>query len=400
MSANSLGRPVERPLPTAEQCSRYGLDEWTATADDLDAAVLAGPRSESIAGTPWNSAVPEGEEEEDVSSWVPERLGAYLDGSLVPAVPALLSREDGQALFYPGKLHTLQGESESGKTWLALHAAAQVLNGGGRVVYIDYEDSAQTLVERLLALGVGKLSIGTQCLYLSPTGWDLMAMDFHKQVLPGVALVVVDGVTEAMASMALDPLDASDVAHWARRLRTFASAGCAVVQIDHVTKSAEGRGRYALGSVHKLNSVDGAAYIVKGIKPFGRGMTGLSRISVAKDRPGAVRGACGGNRVGDLHLASDPDTGAVALRLDPPEVSTTGSGAFRPTTLMERVSAALAAGPSEGLSAHLIEVSVSGKATAVRQAVTALVEEGFVTVEQRGQKKLHSLVRPFEGGQE
>lgn len=407
MSAVS-GLPAYRPGPTPEQCEHYGLSPW-ATADELDAAVLAAPAEliRAVIAAERGEQVPETDDEAEPddekgfrSSWEPEPLGPWLDGLLRPPTPALLMRDDGQPLLYPGKIHTFQGESESCKTWLALLAAAQVIEGGGRVAYVDYEDCPATLVERLSALGVERSAIGGRCHYVSPTGWDRTADNLHETLLRGVSLVIIDGVTEAMASMNLDPLDAADVARWARRLRTFATAGCAVVQIDHVTKSSETRGRYALGSVHKLNSVDGAAYVVEGVKPFGRGLSGLSRISIAKDRPGAVRGAATGSRIATLHLASDPAAGAVTLRLEPPETSTTPSGGFRPTTLMQRVAAVLATGPDEGQSGHQIESQVTGKAAAVRQAVAALVEEGYVRVETRGQKRLHTLTRPFEGGHE
>ena len=47
------------------------------------------------------------------ASWQPVDLGPYLDGSYEPPVPCLLSRSDGAALLYPGRVHWLSGEPEA-----------------------------------------------------------------------------------------------------------------------------------------------------------------------------------------------------------------------------------------------------------------------------------------------
>src|SRR5665811_288715 len=56
---------------------------------------------------------------EDVPSWLPVDLSTYLDGSHKPVVPTLLARTDGVCLLYPGLIHSLHGESESGKSLVA-----------------------------------------------------------------------------------------------------------------------------------------------------------------------------------------------------------------------------------------------------------------------------------------
>lgn len=334
------------------------------------------------------------QEEEYVSSWRPEPLWPYLEESYRPPEPEILRRADGQPLFYPGKVHALNGESESGKSWIALEAIRQEVQEGRKAVYIDYEDSAATLVLRLRALGLAPTQIGFGVTYLAPSGWDVEAMTLGETLLGGCSLVVIDGVTEGMASMTLDPLNAADVARWARRLRGFAEAGPAVVQIDHVTKNSETRGRYAIGSVHKLNAIDGAAYAVETRHPFGRGKGGFSRLTVMKDRPGAVRGACSGTRVAEVRFESDAETGAVTVTLDAPETQGPGD-AFRPTVLMGKISDLLATF-NEPLSANAVEKQVPGKNDAKRLALALLVEEGWVTREETRKGHLHRLVTPFD----
>src|SRR5690606_25225420 len=79
---------------------------------------------------------------------------ALLAQGLEPTIdPDVLRRADGRSLLYSGRVHMLQGEPGSAKTWLALHAVAEVIGGGRNVVYLDCEDTDSGIVGRLLALG-------------------------------------------------------------------------------------------------------------------------------------------------------------------------------------------------------------------------------------------------------
>jgi len=86
------------------------------------------------------------------SSWEPIDAGAWLDGDRKPLEAELGARDDGVFLLYPGKTHSLVGESEAGKSWLALYWVAQELEAGHDVGYIDFEDSADGIFGRLVEL--------------------------------------------------------------------------------------------------------------------------------------------------------------------------------------------------------------------------------------------------------
>jgi len=223
--------------------------------------------------------------------------------------PDLLTRADGHGLFYPGKVHTVSGESESLKTWLVLIAAKQVIDRGGHVLLIDFEDDASSVVGRLLALRCEPAAIVQFFHYVSPEegpdAW-FRELDLPALLAPGPRLAVLDGVTEAMTLLGLDPdRGNADVARFIKKIpRPITDAGPGTVLIDHVSKSKETRGRYALGGVHKLNVVNGAAYTVELKQDFGRGRTGRARLSIAKDRPGRVREHCPGKVAADLVLES------------------------------------------------------------------------------------------------
>jgi hypothetical protein len=199
-------------------------------------------------------------------TWRPVDLAAALDGGTIDPAPVLLTRDDGACLLYNGKVHTIAGESESLKTWLILLACATVINTGYHALFIDYEDAPDPIARRLLALGCSLDTILRFFHYVRPAEpYAAPAAAVLASALPGpMAIVVIDGVTEAMSAHGYDPNDNADVAVFSARLpRPFAATGAIVVMIDHVTKNREGRGRFAIGAQHKLSAVDGAAYTVE-----------------------------------------------------------------------------------------------------------------------------------------
>jgi AAA domain len=325
--------------------------------------------------------------------WQPVDLGVLLRGEQLDPAPTILRRTDAEALLYPGRVHLVYGEPESAKGWLVLAACMEQMELGQSVVYIDFEDSAGTAIARLQSLGASHEQIGNLFTYIRP---DTPATAEVVASIPGIgaALVVIDGVTEAMTMHGLELKDNADVAKFVELLpRPLAKMGAAVVLVDHVAKDANGRGRFAIGAQHKLAGIDGAAYSLEVVKPFGRGLSGISRLTVTKDRPGFVRPvSVYGKRTGDVHLTSG-DGGAVVVRIEP-AADVTGD-AFRPTFLMERVSRFLET-LTEPASQTVIERKVEGKIESVRRALDVLVTEGFVERTPGPRNSLnHALTRPF-----
>lgn len=331
--------------------------------------------------------------------WSPLDLSGYLDGTHVPPVPELLRRADGVSLLYPARVHWLSAEPEAGKSWLALLAASQVLMAGGRVLFIDLEDSPDSLIARLVALGVPRQVIGAQLAYVQPSGpLDGATRTVLTPLVAAAALVVVDACTAGMALQGLSPAADVDVAAWLELLpRWAARLGPAVLVVDHVVKSLESRGRWATGSQHKMAGLDGAAYGLEAVSPFGRNMTGRSRLTVQKDRSGqvrphAVRMAGAKDWVADLVIEGHPD-GSVTARLEP--CSSEEGGPFRPTKIMGKVTELLGAHP-EGLSLRGVQDRVGGRQQTVRQALAVMVDEGAVEV-VAGTRGSHLHVLPGGG---
>ncbi|MEU0433725.1 AAA family ATPase [Streptomyces sp. NPDC006290] len=342
-------------------------------------------------------------------SWRGQDLSTFVNGSYKPALPTVGARADGIGVLYPGRMSTVAAESEAGKTWFAMILVLQELIRGNHVVYIDFEDEAAGVVGRLLPMGATIDDLLERFHYIRPEE-PLGVADFADlaEVLSlEPTLAVVDGVTEGMSLHGLNINDNKDVAVFGRKvLRPLQDAGPAVFSLDHVVKSSDSRGRYAIGGVHKLNGLNGVMYLMENIHPFGIGVKGRTRITIAKDRPGQLRKESLPNKSGlywfaDLVVdATEPNL--IEAVLYPPieqaaieertaEQEATSKQEAEIEGRKPMVLAVLAKAKSP-LTMNEVTALVSGRASFTRQAVTRLVHANLV-VETAGpnRSKLHSL---------
>jgi hypothetical protein len=313
--------------------------------------------------------------------------------------PAYLARSDGERLLYAGAIHWISGEPESWKTWCTLLAVRDVLERGERAAFLDFEDTPASFISRLAALGVNALAAydDNRLRYLSPAeglapnrdgSIPRAAVDFVELCDWSPSIAIVDGVTESMGLDGLDPGSNPDVATWGRLIpRPLADTGATVVCIDHVTKSTEGRGRWALGGQHKLAMVDGAAFTIEAIKPVGRPRgtepaEGLMRLSLAKDKRAHLRGLAGGSTVAaiaDMTITAYPD-GGVTITLDAPG---RGHGDEHQRRIVEHL--AIYDGASKTSLRDL------GNSTTIDTALHELIKAGHIAVEPSGKTHRHHL---------
>lgn len=209
-----------------------------------------------------------------------ERIRAVFSGDYEPTKPSLLARVDGACMLYPGCTHAIFGEPGSGKSWLAIVAAAQQIKAGHPVLYLDYEDETEPSLYRLALLGCTAREVERSFVHVTPDthpaapkpGDTGIRAQLRRAFVDAVAaghrgepfsLVVVDGVTNAMAIAGYNPNANDEATLWDREVpRTIAEkSGAAVVVIDHTAKASTG-GRYAIGAQSKLANVTGAAYRV------------------------------------------------------------------------------------------------------------------------------------------
>lgn len=330
----------------------------------------------------------------DVTGWEPVDVAALLAGDLTIPPPSLYQRTDSICLLYAGKLHAFNGEPESGKSWVAQHATVQASAEGLQVTYIDFEDSPQSVLGRLLSLGADPQRLAAQFTYLQPdqplsAEASQLLREHFREHRP--QLVVIDGVTEAMSTLGLDPLDNADTAKFFRVLpKALARLGAAVVLVDHVVKDKEQRGRWAIGSQHKMAALTGAAYTIEIATPFGRNKHGIAKILVMKDRPGYIRQHAGGSLIAEFHLISTEETVTAELR---PASAGADGGPVRYTGYMERISLKLEG--SRALSTTELKAVVGGKSEYVTIALRALAGEGYVSQVKEGQTTWNNSIRPF-----
>ncbi len=286
------------------------------------------------------------------SSWQSEDLRGVLAGTNLIDPPSVLARDDGVSMLYRGRVNAFFGEPEAGKTLLAQLAVVQEIAKGNCVVYVDYEDSKESAVERLRALGAKDDDIAEYFIYFDAQHpiLDDQAEEVLSELIAQrgpVTLAVFDGVTAAMAMGQLDPNDGSDVTRfYGAAPRWFAGKGATVLLLDHVAKDKMGRGRWAIGSERKVSAIDGAAYTLKTVRTFGRGRAGKVQVTIAKDRPGYVRQHEGQGQTIAIFEPRSIDDGKIEVRLLPAEQASE-DGSFRRTIYMDRVSKVLetASGP-------------------------------------------------------
>jgi hypothetical protein len=253
------------------------------------------PYGQDYSDAPWPDGTPaddaEHQDATEPTTWEPIDLAPFLSGEIRQPRPTIGAvRTDGQRFMYPGREHAVLGETESGKTWLALACVAAELAAGHRVLYVHYEESdPASTIERLRLLGVTPDLMVELLRFVAPSrpvhvGWLDELLD------PAPTLVVHDGINEGMSLHGADIMAADGASTFRRRLvMPCLRVGAATLACDHVPKNTDGRGRDAYGSVHKGNAIDGARFVLENTKPFGRGMRGVSHVFVTKDRPGQLR---------------------------------------------------------------------------------------------------------------
>lgn len=381
---------VARADVLAARRAALAVREKQRLADETEREYLR-LRARKLAEQRLNDEQHQAADDAPVSSWTPLDLSPILDGSYVPEEPRLMPRCDGVCLLYPGRVHTFQGESESGKSMVAQAESTRVLTAGGRVVYIDFESDASVVVGRILMMGATREQVAAGLLYLRPGVRPHATLDdraaYESLLGQQFDLAVIDGVTEAASVFGVTSKDNDEITAWNRLFaRPLAQrTGAAVIQVDHVTKDSESRGRFAIGAQAKMSALDGAAYVVEVKEPLGRGLRGVVVLRIAKDRPGAIRPNCGQFRKSDRTqeaaqvVVDSTADGVIAVTVEPPSVDGAAAGdAFRPTSVMEQVSGFLERQGSDQ-STNQVMKGVGGRESVKKAALDALVDEGFAT---------------------
>ena len=190
-------------------------------------------------------------------------------------------------LLYLGGVHTLSGPPDCGKTTLACWWMLECVRRGGRVLFLDEEGGREVVSEKFQALGARP---GERIGYAAFPGrsWTTADLAMLSDVLTERRpdMVAWDSSAAFLARAGLDENAAADVTGFYARVLTPAARlhNAAVLVIDHDTKNGEAS-RYARGSGAKLAATD-VAFKIAPVKPFSIGESGVSTLTVSKDRRG------------------------------------------------------------------------------------------------------------------
>jgi hypothetical protein len=150
-----------------------------------------------------------------------------------------------------------------------------------------------------------------------------------------VKFAVIDAAAGAYHASGLDDYKRADAEAFAHTwIVPLWLLGITTAVLDHVVKSSEARGRYAIGSERKLGTVD-VHLGFHAIKHLTRGGPGLIRIDTHKDRPGHLARP----HAAELGLQSDPTTHRITWEFKAAGVTNMSDAGdnWRPTALMARV---------------------------------------------------------------
>lgn len=366
-----------------------------AKATDGNTALATEPASDTPTTTE-----PDEDPATDHTTWWPRNLSPILSGEVTDPPPTILQREDGQPLWYRGKVNGLLGESESGKTWVALEAVRQVITRGGRCLYLDFEDAAPGIVTRLRALGIADTTIGAYLTYVDP------AEDLHPNARADLAatvnvhhydLIVVDGVNAAMTLLGYDLLSNADATAFAQKLlKPLAATGAAVAYVDHIPKnSAKNDTNGGIGAQAKRAMTTGCVLKARVIEPFGKGLTGRLGLSVDKDRAGHVRGASAGAKDAGTVVLTSADDGGVTVVINTPDLTPSADRSRGKADMRREAICEFIATCDDEPSTGTVKAAVVGKDTEIIADLAWLEQHNYITDRPSSVGHRWSVVRPF-----
>jgi hypothetical protein len=380
-SSSVTGMPIEQGLSKGQVYAHLHHDgDLAAATRQLRADGYGDPHTthelsltEFITSTPANEP-----SERERTSWWPRNLAAVIAGHENEPDPTHLTRGDGPSMFYSGRVNGLIGESESGKTWVALHATSQELAKGQPVLYLDFEDSAPGIINRLRKLGTTDQHLA-HLTYIAPD--ETLSTPAKADLGEALAqtnatLVIIDGFNAAMTLMGLDINSNNDATQFAQvLLKPIAATGACVVYVDHVPKSREARGKGGIGAQAKRAMTTGCALTVTVTEPFGEGQAGRLHLTVDKDRPGKVRArSYAAKHAGDVVIT--PEGRNIHITIQPSDKGQ----AVDPSETQARRELIAVVKDNPGASQSQLEKLVKGGSKLLRGRLDYLVHLGKLQV--------------------
>ncbi|WP_448231294.1 AAA family ATPase [Microbacterium lacticum] len=338
-------------------------------------------------------------------------VAAALAGDLKPVEPdAGSQRSDGMYLLYAGKVNVLMGDPESGKTLVALAMGVDTLRRGGSFAILDLDHNGTVeILTRMLSFGADPEHLADRSRFrLAMPESEAEYMALLQDITAWCPdVVLIDSIGELGAVFNRNLNRDEDFAPLNRTaIQPFATAGSAVITVDHMAKNANSRAFGAGGTIRKKAAVNGASYEVSlAGAGFTRSLGGRSYLRLKKDRPGGVRDRSPAEK--------DPLVAEFVLSPPSPFVDSPHSTwVFRPgaevTSAAEIRKEARAVGVKQDVLDHLAEnaraktgdlravLSKGGMTnnTAQTDLLRQMVDDRLITFDAVGKSNLYSLVEP------
>jgi hypothetical protein len=320
-------------------------------------------------------------------------LGSWLDGvAMDPAAiaPEPLPPLPGFPFLHAGSGAVVVGPTGGGRSSLVQACAYDAAREGLRVAYLGCEvteaefqaragdlalrrDDAidDTLRTELAAVRYLNLASVIALAWENPDGWVV-------DVAARFDVLAIDPLSAVASTLDLDfdQSKAEFVRFYDRLVQPLVAGGTTVLMLDNVGHAIEARGR-AKGASAKSDRADLTFACSLQTNPVGLVVTARKVRTV---RAPFARGQ---------EWIFDRETQRVTRRGGEQR----DGAAFRPTTLMERVSRAIEDKP--GLTRRALRAAVKGKHEAKQLALELLIAEGYVEQREDGAHPTHHSVMPY-----
>ncbi len=221
-----------------------------------------------------------------------------------------------RALLYEATVNCIYGEPGKGKSWLALFIAAELIQAGYDVLFIDPESSEKRIICRLKGLGV-KRDKGAKyfhyCSNIEPKKIkELQRWSEKREKL----FVVYDGLANAIAAGGHEENSNAALTILQEQAKPFADGGACVLVVDHTGKNPKKGER---GHSSKRGFYKGAIYSVTPHREFSPKSEGFLRLIMEKDNEGGTGLTVGQSAADFHHVIDERGRGSFELRDPNPE---------------------------------------------------------------------------------
>jgi hypothetical protein len=234
-------------------------------------------------------------------------LGPHLDGTVERPHPNVGGkRDDEKQVLYPKRWHTVIGLTGCGKTSFALWHVKAVLDAGGHVLYLHFEETDPGgVIDRLRGVGVSDDVIRERFHWAScERRWNFGEISDLIAGLPQAPdLAVLDGINAACSQHGWKVSETEAIGSYRGTFVTpLVKVGAAVLSLGHPPKAKDRQNEmHGFGSTGWLDEVDGVGFRMTASKdaPMITGAKGFSSLYVVKDRYSQVK------RWGNLDTTKD-----------------------------------------------------------------------------------------------